>query len=582
MSDSKRKKFKTILAKLQKLLPHLGNENASEAETARQTINRLLTTAGLDWQDLISLMQMQEENGPSILDMFAKLFAKDKDTLVQLGLAGATLFHSASATFADVMIDGHRNTWLLGGEEFSDWLLHQFFKETKKAPGGTAMKEAIRTLSAHAKFKGEQHEVHLRVARFGGAIYLDIGDPEWNVVEIDQTGWRIIQDSPVRFRRVQGMQALPIPERGGSITQLRPLVNLSDDGFTLYVSCILDALYPGRPHPVLYLAGEEGSAKSTAAKIARGLVDPNEVALRTLPSTVRDIFVSAHGSHTLVFDNVSNIPPVISDALCQLTTGSGFGTRRLYTDLSQVLIGGYRPVIINGLQNAIDRSDLADRAVVIPMQRVAAEHRLSETEIWSRFERDRAQIFGALLDCMVAGLRKLPHTRLSRLPRMADYVLWAVASSPFADGAFIKAFEGSATEATDAVAENDPVVVAVAAFMMERNSWSGTAAELHYELSTHDRTEAAPSKWKTWPRDVRSFGKQLRAAASVLRKIGVEVEFGKALDRQRTRTITLRKIEATERPHIVPDVADIADIADVDSRTAPGSAGRTRGPRLLK
>jgi hypothetical protein len=45
---------------------------------------------------------------------------------------------------------------------------------------------------------------------------------------------------------------------------------------------------------------------------------------------------------------------------------------------------------------------------------------------------------------------------------------------------------------------------------------------------------------------------------SVLRKIGVEVEFGRALDRRRTRAITLRKIEASERRHI-RDVADSAD-----------------------
>jgi hypothetical protein len=42
---------------------------------------------------------------------------------------------------------------------------------------------------------------HLRAAKFGGKIYLDIGDPEWQAIEIDASGWRMIQDSPVRFRR---------------------------------------------------------------------------------------------------------------------------------------------------------------------------------------------------------------------------------------------------------------------------------------------------------------------------------------------------------------------------------------------
>lgn len=67
-----------------------------------------------------------------------------------------------------------------------------------------------------------------------------------------------MENPPVRFRRTAGMAALPLPERGGSIAQLWSFVNLTDDSFVLYVNWILDALYPGRPHPVLYLAGERG------------------------------------------------------------------------------------------------------------------------------------------------------------------------------------------------------------------------------------------------------------------------------------------------------------------------------------
>lgn len=216
------------------------------------------------------------------------------------------------------------------------------------------------------------------------------------------------------------MQALAIPERGGSINQLHSLVNLSDDGFVLYVSFILDALCPGRPHPVLYLAGEAGVAKTMAANIACSLIDPNEIPSRKLPTNVRDLFINAHAAHLMVFDNVSSISPAISDALCQLTTGGGFATRRLYSDLAQILIGGYRPVILTGLQNAIDRSDLADRSMVVSMEYVPAERRRSEPETWSRFEENRAQIFGALLDRIACGLRRLPDVRLPHLPRMAD------------------------------------------------------------------------------------------------------------------------------------------------------------------
>jgi hypothetical protein len=255
----------------------------------------------------------------------------------------------------------------------------------------------------------------------GERIYLDVGDEQSHVVEVDATGWLLTKDSPVRFRGTVGMQAMPLPQRGGSIAQLRALVNLDDDAFVLYVSWLLDALCPGRPHPVLFLGGEEGSAKSTAARIARSLVDPHAVPLRNLPTTLDDLFVGANGAHAMAFDNVSIISAAISDGLCQIASGSGYGTRRRFTDTEQVLIGGSRPIIITGLLNAINRSDLADRTIAISMSRVGSEQRCSEAEIWSRFELHRAQIFGALLDCVACGLRKLPETRLERLPRMADF-----------------------------------------------------------------------------------------------------------------------------------------------------------------
>ena len=308
----------------------------------------------------------------------------------------------------------------------------------------------------------------------------------------------MIKDPPVRFRRAEGMAALPLPTRGGSIKQLRSLVNLTDDGFVLYVSCILDTLCPGHPHPVLYLAGEEGSTKSTVANIARSLTDPSTVPLRNLPSNIRDLFVSAHDSYTLAFDNVSAISAAVSDALCQIVSGSGFGTRKLFTDTAQTLISGHRPIIINGLLNAINRSDLADRAVIIPMSRISDEQRWSEANLWDKFEAQRSQIFGALFDRVVCGLRRLPVVRLRRLPRMADFAQWSVATEAFDPGVFISAFERAASEANETVAETDPVAIAVAAFMMGRDRWGGTAAELLGALSSHDRAEAQPSAWKTW------------------------------------------------------------------------------------
>jgi hypothetical protein len=279
------------------------------------------------------------------------------------------------------------------------------------------MNSAIRSLSAHAVFNGEQRDVHLRIAESDGRIYLDLADAEWRAVEIDANGWRVLGDPPVRFRRTPGMRSLPVPQRGGAIHQLRRFVNLGDNDFTLFVAALLAAFRVGRPQPVLALCGEEGAAKTTLARIHRLLIDPSDVPLRTLPTTARDLFIAAHNGYMLAFDNVGKIPPVISDGLCQISSGSGFSTRRLYTDSAEFRVGGSRPVVLNGIANAITRPDLADRAVVLSLAPIKQRRR--ESEFWETLEKERACVLGALLDALAHGLRELPNTRPQRLPRMA-------------------------------------------------------------------------------------------------------------------------------------------------------------------
>ncbi len=48
----------------------------------------------------------------------------------------------------------------------------------------------------------------------------------WRAVEIDATGWRVIDNPPVRFRRASGMQPLAYPVPGGSIAALRLFLNV--------------------------------------------------------------------------------------------------------------------------------------------------------------------------------------------------------------------------------------------------------------------------------------------------------------------------------------------------------------------
>ena len=191
--------------------------------------------------------------------------------------AAAGLFHTSDGVaFADLMIEGHRETWPLRSNRFRAWLRQQYYERTWDAPSPSALSAALNVLEAQAQFDGPERQVSVRVAEQDGSIYLDLADEFWRCVEIDAAGWRIAQDPPVRFRRPAGLLALPIPVRGGSIEQLAPLLNLRDrDSFVLVVAWLLGALRSAGPFPLLAVSGEQGSAKTVFCKLLRALIDPN-------------------------------------------------------------------------------------------------------------------------------------------------------------------------------------------------------------------------------------------------------------------------------------------------------------------
>jgi hypothetical protein len=290
---------------------------------------------------------------------------------------------------------------------------------------------------------------------------------------------------------------------------------------------------------VLVLAGEQGSAKSTLSAILRMLLDPNTAPLRALPREDRDLFIAANNGFVLLFDNVSGLPTWISDTLCRLATGGGYAVRALYTDLDEVIFDAQRPIILNGIEDVVSRPDLADRAIFVTLEPIPEEKRKPEAQVIRDFEAERPQILGALLDAVSHGLRRLGGTTLAKLPRMADFALWAVScESADSAGAFMRAYTANIDAAVGTIIENNLIANAVRDFVEAVGTWSGRPKKLLDELTTNAGTAV---RSRAWPQSGQALHGQLRRAAPALRKYGVEMLLP---DRQLgTRDIVLKRGE---------------------------------------
>jgi hypothetical protein len=466
--------------------------------------------------------------------------------LLALG-AEAELFHTPDGEpYASLPVHGHHENWPLKSRRFRQWLLGRYYRETRSAPKSQAVQEAIGVFESKANFEGPECAVFIRLAEIDGRIYLDLGNDAWEAVEVDPNGWRLLSSVPVKFRRTRGMSPLPCPTRGGGIYQLRRFVNVANQqDWILLMAWLVAAFRPRGPYPVLVLHGEQGSAKSTTSRVLRSLLDPNTAPLRGEPRDLRDVMITASNGWVFSLDNLSRIPPWLSDALCRLATGGGFSTRELYTDSEEVLFDAQRPVILNGIEELATRGDLLDRALILYLPAVPQEKREPESKFWSDFDLDGPAILGALLDVVSGALGRLPNVELTKKPRLADFAIWATAAEPLlglADGDFMRAYAQNQSSANDLALEASPVAAALQA-LASKGRFEGTATQLLQALTNHADDSARSQR--SWPANAQGLSNTLRRLAPNLRNCGIDVSFSRVANRQRRRLIIVRDLAST-------------------------------------
>lgn len=443
--------------------------------------------------------------------------------------SGAELFHDPEGTpFVTLRVGSHQETWPLRSRQYKDYLSAQYHAQYQATPGTQALNDALNTLGGMSRFAGKEHPVYVRIAEHEGAIYLFLADEEWRSVKVSSAGWEVVASAsvPVKFRRPKGMLTLPAPVRGGNFEGLRDLLNLlDDDQFMLIMAWLVAALRPRGPFPILDLSGEQGSAKSTTARLLRRLIDPNKAPLRTEPREERDLAIAASNGLVVAYDNLSYIPPWFSDALCRLSTGGGFGTRTLYENDEETLFDYMRPSVFTAIVEAAVRGDLLDRTLTVNLPPVAT--RRTETDLEAAFLNIWPATLGALLDAVSTALRNLQTTKLDKLPRMADFALWVEAAAPafgWERGAFLAAYERNREAANDIAMEASPLAAVLRVFIEGQplGTWEGTASTLLNLLNM--RAEAGVTSQRGWPKAPHILSGQLKRLAPNLRKVGVNVE----------------------------------------------------------
>ena len=369
---------------------------------------------------------------------------------------------------------------------------------------------------------GETKKVFLRKANSDGCIHLDFGGPQWDSIIIRPGTWQISDTHQVPFRRTQRIQELPRPESGGSFDLLRPLINCSDADFQLIHLWALMCLGPDAPYPLLVLRGQQGTAKTSCARLLGELIDPFHGNVRGIPRNERDLAVAAQNSFLMILDNLSGMSSGMSDALCRMSTGGSFAARTCFTDEDEVVLHMHNPIILTGIANTGEKEDLLERSIVVNMLPISDEQRRTEKELREIIHAVKGKVFGALLDEVAQGLAMLPKIKIPALTRMADFCIFSEACG--------QAMGWPAGEATSLITQtrnnsmtdalfDDPVALAICNEVFTNREVKLTATEWCEQLRVSNPTQTGRAGW---PKTPKMFSQKVGQIMPLLTKVGIQ------------------------------------------------------------
>jgi hypothetical protein len=401
-------------------------------------------------------------------------------------------------------------------DNLGDDLFRIYREMSHKIPSEKAVNDALRVINSEAGMQ-DPVQAHLRHAQVGDSIYVDIGDSTGEAIHVTPSGWEVIAQPPVIFRRTALTSKLPRPIKGGNLGDLFSIINVPEDLQPLVCAFLVSAMFD-IPYPILAINGEQGSGKSDAAKRLSFLIDPSPAPLQSPPRDIPSWIEIAASAKVISLDNLSHISGPLSDSFCSASTGIGSAKRKHYSDRELVVNQFKRVLILNGINLTDQRDDLLDRIIPLYLPVINSEQRKSESDLEKAWENVYPLLFGAILDLCSQILNVLPSIKLSSLPRMADFALILAAYDAVTGQESLKAYIASISSSATTTIEGDQFLDCLKKHLS--GGWMGSAVDLLEKINSLELYPMAQG----WPKSAKNVSEKLMRSAPTLRKAGWTVD----------------------------------------------------------
>ena len=465
------------------------------------------------------------------------------DSLVLLAKENVHFFFcdQLDTPYARFSVKDHFEHWPIRSKSFRVWLQGLYYKAENKGANSDAMSQALDTLEAIAKFDGKGSiELNIRVCEHDGAYWYDLSNERWQAVKITGTGWQVIDDPPVLFRRLAHQKPQALPDCNGSIDALRPFLEGIEklehkDLVTVWlISCFL----PGFPHTILVPYGDQGSGKTTISKNCKQIIDPSLIDTLGLVGEQRELVQTLSHHWLLPYDNLSSLSREVQNIFCRTITGASYCKRKLYSDEEDIITKNRNCLIISGINYPATAPDLLDRCILIKLKRFSnSGQNKKDAVLEKKFQAALPAILGGMFNVASKAMRIKNNVNLSVLPRMADFAEWGYAiaeAAGFGGQNFLTTYRENTELRNQEIISANPIANAIMDFMKSETEWEGTSSELLDGLKA--LTSEGDQKSKAWPKSSNVLTRRLNELKTNLAEAGIKFEINRTNE---GRSITL-------------------------------------------
>ncbi len=456
-------------------------------------------------------------------------------------------------------INDHFEVRATSSTVFTHWMTTRYRNAFNVPPQNDAVAQARIQIEAKCA-AGRQFELYNRVGWDNGKIYYDLTTPDWQGVEIDKDGWRVVPLPPI-FRRYDHQIPQVMPEFGGQAMEFLNFVNLDDDDACLFLTTVATYFIPNIPHALIDQSGEHGSGKSSNSKKIKLLCDPSKAELFGAPSDEQTAQQNAEKHWVLNLDNISKVPNWLSDFLCRVVTGEAYSRRKLYSNDDDHTRLYKRCILVNGIGMSLYRGDILDRTIIFDVP--VLTNARAESEISKKWKDSMPKILGGFFTAIAGAMAKVDKVVIKDSYRMADFAHWGAALAPelgYTQDKFLTDYlKANSAKWLESITSNSLAKRIINILDQFDNSWEGSLTELYELIKPDVDAKGYVPRDKGLPPDPTRLSTYLMRITPGLRQIGIIVTKTKQYTKDKRLIYQIIRKPVIEEA-TAPAVAELMDI----------------------